>query len=247
MFKTFSVKCATWTLLTAAVSVIGLSRSVQAVSFAGNSSGSLQLFPGTFGADLSDENGGTSNRVTWGEPTEGSFRNFLQYDGRSFTTEINQQFAVGQLTYRNGEVIQGSHNLDSDNLPLEITLTFSDPLTVSNSFSYNFDILQTPNETGDPVLDADTLSFAAQGETDDTFTVDGVDYTLQLIGFSNDDGNTILNEFVLPEEQTVDALLYAQLTAAAVDPRIGSTPEPGIVLGLGLFGIVGLRSVKRHS
>ncbi|NJK36886.1 MAG: hypothetical protein HC835_07390 [Oscillatoriales cyanobacterium RM2_1_1] len=211
------------------------SGSVRATTFTGSSAGLLQLPEGTFGASLSSENSGTNNRITWGDPTPDSFRNYLQYDGVGFTTEIDQLFPLGEIEYRNGEVFTGSHNLDASNFPLAIELSFLNPLTATNTFNYRFSLLQTLNQTGDPVLDADTLSFAADGVSTDTFNFEGTEYTLQLVGFSNDGGSTILEEFVLPEEATVNALLYAQLTAAAQEST--PIPEPGLLVGIGLLGV----------
>ncbi|MGL5080313.1 MAG: choice-of-anchor K domain-containing protein [Microcoleaceae cyanobacterium] len=232
--RSFKVRDLLWVV--AASTVLGSGNPATATTFVGNSSGSLQLPAGTFGAVLSSENAGTNNRITWGDPTPGSFENYLQYDSSNFTAEIDQLFPLGQLEYRNGEVFSGSHNLNASNFPLAIVLSFSTPLTATDTFNYQFSLLQTVNQ-GDPVLDADQLSFVTDGSTTNTFNFDGIEYTLELAGFSSDAGNTILSQFILPEEATVSALLYAKLSIVPQQPDGPSVPEPNLLVGLGVLGL----------
>lgn len=208
--------------------------AAQSALFSGTSSGSWILPEGTFGADLLNANGGTNNRVEWGVSLDSSeANNSIQYDGLYFDVDANNPFEIGDLTYHNGNVLITSHNLNGD-FNLATSVSFTNPVTNTEIFNYTFNILQTPNETGDPILDADSIHFAANGFTTNTFNFDGVDYTLQLLGFSNDGGNTILSEYSLPEYATSNPRLYAQITAA---PNAVSVPEPSTILGLGVLGI----------
>jgi hypothetical protein len=222
------------TFFLSATLLFGCAGEAQAALFGGTSSGSWVLPDGIFGADLLDADGGTNNRIEWGTPVNsGEENNSLQYDGLNFDVDQNTSFAIGNLTYNNGVVRVGSHNFDGD-FSLDVSVSFTNPVTDTEIFNYAFNIFETINNTGDPVLDGDILSFANDGLALNTFSFDGVDYTLQLLGFSNDGGNTILSEFNLPENATVNPLLYARITAA---PNHTSVPEPTVLLGCGFLGI----------
>ena len=91
----------------------------------------------------------------------------------------------------------------------------------------------------DYALDADILKFPTNGFTSDTFNFDGVDYTLMLMGFSSDGGNTFVSEFDSPEESIAEAMLYAQIRAKSI-------PEPTTIAGLGLVGVYLAGSFKKR-
>ncbi len=120
-----------------------------------------------------------------------------------------------------------------------VELSFTNPFNSAENFNYTFNILNTPNTTGNAVLDGDKLIFSANGLTSDSFNFGGVDYTLQLIGFSSDGGNTFVSEFNSPEGSVAEAMLYAQITRADV-------PEPTAVFGLGLLGVYLAGSLKKQ-
>ncbi len=224
------------TLIATTTMLLATTGKVEAITFAGTSSGSWGLPLVSAGAEsLSDENGGTNNRLTWGiPPTVEFFRNYVQYDGLDFSTGVNTQFAIGDLTYRNGS----TYNSFNGDFPLEVELSFTNPFNSAENFNYTFNIFNSPNITGDPVLDGDKLKFQANGFTSDSFNFGGVNYTVKLIGFSSDGGNTFVSEFNSPEESTAKAMLYAQIIRADV-------PEPTALFGLGLLGVYIAGSLKK--
>jgi hypothetical protein len=87
---------------------------------------------------------------------------------------------------------------------------------------------------------ADAVTVAA-GSSTDSFTVNGIKYTLNLLGFSQDGGATIANQFLTIENQTNTAGLYADVSALA-----GQVPEPGslALVGLALLGVAGIMRRK---
>ncbi|MGV0024535.1 PTPA-CTERM sorting domain-containing protein [Phormidesmis priestleyi] len=211
-------------LIGAACLVVGSQLSAQALTFEGSSSGQfgLPITPG-FGSDvfLSNE-GGTNSRLNWGTPVSGSFSNFVQFNGSSgFSTPTDATFKVGDLAYRNGSTLNGFDG----NFPLSIALNFTNPSGVNQAFNFLFNILNTPNITGNPVLDGDRLRFSTAGLSSGAFNAGGVSYTLQLLGFSPDGGSTIINEFNSPEGTTATADLYGRITAASI-------PTPALLPGL---------------
>ncbi|MFB2876384.1 choice-of-anchor K domain-containing protein [Floridanema aerugineum] len=161
--------------------------------------------------EITDEDGGTENRLTWGRPATGSFSNFVQFDGEEFNTGLNEPFYLGDLTYGNGQVSQNT-NFQGD-FPLEIYLSFSDPVDREENFEFTFNILETTNTTGDPVLDGDFLRFSDAGLSQETFRYKGNLYTLELFGFETDDGDlTTKGQFISPEDTVTTTSLFGKVS-----------------------------------
>lgn len=161
---------------------------------------------------LSNQNGGVNNRLEWGTtPPEcdlcTKFNNYVQYDGTGFSSAAESLFNLGKLTYRNGSTLD---SFDGD-FPLTVALFFNGPIARSQTFNFLFNIRNTENVTGNPVLDGDRLRFSTDGIASQTFSYDGIDYTLQLIGFSNDFGRTIVSEFNSPEGNIAEASLFGKI------------------------------------
>jgi Ca2+-binding RTX toxin-like protein len=160
---------------------------------------------------ITDENGGIENRLTWGRPASYSFSNFVQFDGTDFSTGLNELFFLGELTYRNGTVLSNT-NFQGD-FPLEISLSFSDPVDRKENFEFLFNIFETPNTTGDPVLDGDFLRFSDAGVSQETFGYKGNLYTLELFGFTTSDGElTTRGQFNSPEETIATTSLFGKIS-----------------------------------
>lgn len=225
------------TIALTATALIGIAGQAQAITFAGTSAGEFgnPLTPDpTSVYSVTSQGIGTNNRLTWGTSNSNSTTvdagsNYVQYDGVGFSTELDAAFNVGDLTYFNGATF---NSFDGD-FPLDITLNIASPGGIpSTTYDFNFNILNTSNTTGNPVLDGDKLQFSA-ALSPQTFNYNGVSYTLQLLGFSTNGGDNILTEFNSPENSTANASLYAKITA---DPT-QSVPEPATIAGLGLLGI----------
>lgn len=161
---------------------------------------------------ITDENGGDNNRLTWGEPASGSFSNYVQFDGTNFSSDINTIFPLGNLTYTNGTTSQNT-SFQGD-FPLTVSLSVSDPVNSTETFDFEFNILNTTNTTGDPVLDGDELRFSDAGISRETFNYNGTLYSLELFGFSSD-GVTTIGQFNLPEEATTNGTLFGRITPAS--------------------------------
>ena len=213
--------------------LLGLPNQAKAITFAGKADGEWSLPPNASPqyTSITDENGGNNNRMSWGEASPGNFSSYVQFDGVNFSTEINKFFDIGTLYYRNGTTYVDS-NFDGDfSLGLNLSLTL--PFANRQTFSFLFNILNTPNTTGNPVLDGDRLRFSTAGISSHTFEYEGNDYTLQLMGFSTNNGRTIVKEFNSPEGATAKAFLYGQIIAASPV----SVPEPVSLVSLLLLGI----------
>ena len=66
----------------------------------------------------------------------------------------NESFKIADYSYRNGSTFYG--NLSA--VDLQIALGIAGPVTLAEDFAFKFLVTNTPNETGDPVLDGDIVS-----------------------------------------------------------------------------------------
>jgi hypothetical protein len=204
-----------------------------------------------------------TTRATWGTPTpDNIFTQFsgvgtntfttgqsanllpattLTFTGNPFTTALDTIFKIGNLSYYNGETLLSS---TVDTVPLQIQLGFTNPAGLSNTFNYRFAFDITSN-SGDREASADRLIPLNTSATGN-FVVDGISYTLQLGGFSQDGGATIVPNFKAYENESTQGAIYGKITQdvrvpppAPVTPPT-TVPEPGVVMGLlGIATMVG--------
>jgi hypothetical protein len=126
---------------------------------------------------------------------------------------------------------------------LSVTLNFSEP-AVNASFNFSFGIdepfntLPCPYFSITPCSDKITVSNALAPQA---FTINGVDYTLQLLGFGNTPNEAPNSEFIAQEDMTNSRFLFGKITAASSGR---SVPEPTTLAGLALLGIYFI--ARRH-
>lgn len=210
---------------------LSLPAQAQVLTFQGTTSGQWGLPSNPSGSTfLSGENGGTNSRLTWGRTDNcsgcTSFSNYVQYNGASFQAGVGSLFQLGGFSYQNGSTWDPFNG----DFPLVLSLNFANPALGSQSFSFLFNILNTPNVTGNAVLDGDRLRFSNSGISSQSFTLGNTIYNLQLIGFSRDGGNTLVSEFNSPEGTIANASLYGQIQAIGTIPPPPSPPSPAPVI-----------------
>jgi hypothetical protein len=206
-------------------------------------SASAGLFSGSVEGTFGDVVSGTGDRYNltnggksfeWGIPaTKRDQRNGFTFTGFGFSNIMeNTEFAIGELYYQNGSTYFSS-GIDAVSLSVNMTLTA--PVVESNIFNYDFSLTNTPNLSGNPVIDGDIVTVAST-DSPETFTYQGIDYMLNLLGFSSDNGTTIRTDFSSPEGLSQTAQLYASIVAT----QPVEVPEPGIlsllILGLSSMG-----------
>lgn len=173
---------------------------------------------------------GNETQVRWGTPAYGggiSEKSGLGFTGVGPSTfGLGEIFQVGQLRHFNNPIFDAASAVS-----LSLFLNFDNPVA-TQSFNLNFQIDETTNEEGTcayfsitPCADKISISETSMSNQ---FSVAGIDYTLQLLGFSLTPGGAPINEFISQEGGTNQALLFAKVTAEQV-------PEPATVAGTALW------------
>jgi PEP-CTERM motif len=184
----------------------------------------------------------------WGDPLTGtqwdtgSTRNEFHFNGvgsngvlGSIDTASPAPFLLGNFDYTNGSAFFAS-GVDGVDLAIEFYIAeIGDRFSLTNAFT----ITNTSNVTGDPVLDGDIVTMLGTSLSH-TFTYNSKNYQFDILGFSQDGGQTIQNNYSSPEDGIASAGLYGQLN---------EVPEPATLLlfGTGIIGLLGARRVQRRK
>jgi hypothetical protein len=159
-------------------------------------------------------------------------------------------FFIGMFTHVNQPI--GPNSITGIDLEITFHIDVGGTDTGFHNFFFHFTHDETTNDlnpcpyggaNGQGVningcADAVTISFLT---TSDTFLVNGVAYTFNLLGFSpsGDCSGNISTQFLTMEQANNPASLCASIQTRA------SVPEPGTLLLLGL-GIIGLTLARRR-
>ena len=187
-------------------------------------SGSSGIWSGTGGG--SNINGVGTNEVRWGEGVNPGIegQSGLRFDGiGSLEFNIDETIDIGDLTHFNNPIVASTA---ASGATLELGLDFSTP-ELSQAFTFSFGIDETPNEepctyptdSGNPC--SDRIFFPSAFPTE-SFSFDGTDYTLELIGFGESDSD-ITSGFISQEGGNNVTNLFARVTE---DPTATPAPDP---------------------
>ncbi|MEO1428618.1 MAG: choice-of-anchor K domain-containing protein [Cyanobacteria bacterium J06632_19] len=223
---------AVFPLLVVISGVIGYSSQARAMTFTGSvngswgkpTAGSINTDPYYTGVD--------TKAFTWGDPRlfKDASANELVFEGSPFSVNEGSLFKIGDLTYVNGTVLLGT---SVEDVPLNLNLSFDEPSELDQFFSYQFNLKNTPNLYDDPDLNADYV-VVSQNDVKSNFVYDGNLYSLSLTGFSQDNGETNVNEFRVREGEKTTAAIYGQINKVTFSKQ--EIPEPGFAVGLSVFG-----------
>ena len=232
-----------WPAVFAASALISINASAAPVSFTANT----PTWSGAAGGSNIVYNGvnGNFTDIRWGAPTNAPSGLGFNPTDTPFFANPNDAFKLGDLRHYNNPI---NANTAATSVNLGLATTVAGAAPANQNFSFQFLIDETtnsgtcsyPTTPGNPC--ADRITF--QNLTlDQFFTIAGINYTLALIGFSNDSGATTQSYFDSQEGGSNDIGLYARLTEAT------QVPEPGslALLGLGLAGLFAISRRKQKS
>jgi hypothetical protein len=184
-----------------------------------------------------------TNVFTWGDQNGfGTGPCSLSFTGNAFSGSFETtEFKFGKLNYFNGTITAGT---EADTVDLKTTLNFTVPSVFDKSFTFTFQLINTPN-TDDPVASADYVMLNNAFDATQFFTIGVTDYTLQFTRFGNIGSGgfiTTVDQFHVFENQSANADLFGVITA---HPHGVFEPSSLFLLGAGLLGLAGLRRKNR--
>ncbi|QFS48259.1 choice-of-anchor K domain-containing protein [Nostoc sphaeroides] len=226
-----------------ATTTLGFSDQADALTFSGISTGTWgEPNPGSTDTNPNPIYTGVGNNIfTWGDanvcppssnPPSGcriTGSNKLTLTGNSFSTDINSVFKIADLTYFNGTVVKGT---SVEDVPLNLNVSFSAPVGISQVFDFKLHLVNTPNEATNSEEENADLVFIDENLSNPTFTFEGNKYTLELTGFNPD----------IPQI-SIEAL-EGGTTKTAIYAKIKTIPEPATVAGILLVGMYLISSKK---
>lgn len=211
---------------------LGVGSSANALTLA--SSSGIWTGVNTTDSALRFQTVGNENQVLWGTPsfpsTEQSGLGFSGVTNTNF--DVDETFVVGTLRHFNTQ-IRGDDVLGAD---LLVNLNFSEP-AVNASFNFSFKVEEPFNRPPCPFFSITPCSdriTVSNALTPQTFTINEIDYTLQLLGFGNTPNDAPSSEFIAQEDMTNSRFLFGKITAASSGREV---PEPTTLTGLALLGI----------
>ena len=211
--------------------------NLQAIPVEGTSSG---IFVNPTGPSGMIVTGVGTNNFTWGNGAPfSSPPSSLSFAGNPFSVNTDDTFSFGTLDYFNGTIAAGTQ---ANAVDLNVTLTLTSPSGIIEDFIYNLGLINTTN-TGDPNASADIVNLP-NSVPDSFFTVAGIDYTLEFLGFGEISGSgfiTTIDNFHVLEGRTASAQLFGRVTS---DFRPVPEPATMLLLGTGLAGLLGFGRKK---
>jgi hypothetical protein len=211
--------------------------SVNAAVFQGTSTGS---FDNPVGSSNMVATGTGTDTLTWG--MSNGQASSLSYTSASFDVDENDSFVFGTLYYYNGVTVTGT---DANEVDLNINLAFTAPDDISEEFSFNLGLINTPNKNVDPDNDADIVSFD-NSVPSNFFSFEGVDYTLEFLGFGTLTGSgfTVDDSFRVLENGSASVDLVGRITST---PAVVPVPAAVWLFGSGLLGLYGVGKRRKKQ
>ena len=191
--------------------------NVQAASLVGNSSA---VFSNPFPPSAVVSGVGT-NTFAWGDPGDfGIGRSWLSFNGNSFSVDFEELFSLGTLRFFNGTIVPGTQ---ANQIDINVKISFSLPFGISKVFSQRLSLVNTIN-TENPIASADYV-YMPNTFPKETFTVNGIEYTLVILGFGHITGDAFVRErgFNVLEGRMDSAQLIAKFTTTSCVPTQNKT------------------------
>lgn len=170
------------------------------------------------GMEIGSPTSRSGNYIYW------RFDNQTRYHGNLYemnsayfeNIEANTPFVMSNLSYFNAEIWAPGSSIYE--LPVTTKINITNLVGVpAPTFNFAFRLNFTDNQgmsQGVP----DTLQYI-NPSSPNTFTYGSKTYTMRLLGFSNNNGNTFTSTYQLPEYQTTTSQLFAQFEEV-LGPRL---------------------------
>jgi hypothetical protein len=197
---------------------------------------------GNASSDASVFNWGKTSR-NWGNGCRSWFgcvnHSNFSFDGvgsdrgeAGFSVAANQAFSLGDFTYTN-EATYYSRNVTG----VDFTIDLDIDGVGSTDFTYTMEILNTPNTSPDP---ADYAALS-NGISTQSVILSGIEYKLEILGFSRDGGMTFESYTWANEHTSTTAGIYAQFNTVSAVP----VPAAAWLFGSGLIALFSMMRKRK--
>ncbi len=187
--------------------------------------------------------GGIANGIgtdffSWDIGINGSPSSRLEFAGSALSVDFKEIFSLGSLTYFNGRI---ERDIAATAVDLVVTTTSTMPSGITEQSSQTLRLTITPNTDG-PQASANIV-FLPVTFPDFNFVVNGVEYTLTILGFGSVSGSgfTALDNFNVLEGDTASAELLARVGRACLVP-VGAIPKKEPIVDIGTCGPKGQKT-----
>lgn len=190
---------------------LSVSAGPAAADFSGTVSG-LWVNPAPDGAWPAFTGVGT-NAFRWGDASGyAAPASSLWFSGYSLAgVPEDTAAALGELTYYNGTIANGT---GASRISLMLNISISDPGYAAFTPEFSLELVNVPNN-GSEWENADYVYFPSV-LSNQTFTLNGTRYRLEILGFSQDYGRTLVKQFHVLEDEQTSAVLYGRITRNSV-------------------------------
>lgn len=206
------------------------------------------------GTNLTTVGNGTDNPVvTWGVDAGSgqSGYGFEAVDNVSVPVPPDQEFELGTFTHFNNPISAGT-SITGTTLQVNMNVSIDGGPAQALAFFFDFDHFETPN-AADPCANGEPngvgvningcadLVTVTNSVFSDTFEVDGVLYTIAILGFKV--GTDILSTFATVEGADSSAILLAKVSSEIAEIPLPAA-MPLFLAGLAGFGFATRRKRK---
>ncbi|NLE57250.1 MAG: hypothetical protein GX616_02740, partial [Planctomycetes bacterium] len=142
-----------------------------------------------------------------------------------------QPFMLGRFRHYNNPIVEPARPLERVDLRIALTIA-----TAGGSQSPNLDFVLALHETVndgwceyDGTTNCPDKSWFVNTMPTDTFTIEGIEYTLEILGFQSSstyDPSKVKNEFITEENQTNTAYLFGRITARVPAIMVDKSADP---------------------
>ena len=161
-----------------------------------------------------------TDSFAWGQ---GGGASTLTFIGTGFSRAFGEIFSLGTLIYSNGASTSGV----ATSVDFRVTITLTVPGAVSQPFTQSFALINTPNIDNQPGPSADIV-FVPSDFPDAVFELEGVSYTLNILGFGVVTGQghvQALRKFHVREGETATAQLLGLISQTCVLENVDPVRE----------------------
>ena len=186
----------------------------------------------------------------------------LGFEGVSdLSLDLGQTFNIGTLSHFNQTIY--TNDFIGESAEISLNLNFGDNSIGTKTFKFALGIDETVNDKGrnnngascayqtDAGLGcSDKISWDFLADQNNSFTHEGEDYELELVGFAESlASQDLTNHFISQEEGNSSASLFARLVKLGGDSPATpeDIPEPAALLGLAGLGAYFVRSRKQRA